>query len=603
MRPTGCTMNHHLTYGVKTVSEAFASSPARINTLLSTNALERERIVVPAFQRGYMWKKKHVEAFWDDINRQRERTAEDKGADPHFFGPIVTMAIPDQGIIHLLDGQQRLATATILFSVLRDAGREISKATGIKAGADFAALLQNQFICDENGLYSLEMGDLDVTYFKDTIQRDEDNAAVTKAKQATHRNIKSARDVLYEKVVASIGEKISEKMDAPKAVQLLKDYKMTVTHDLVMARIPVTSQEAAFRIFATLNDRGLRLSPPDLLLASLMEKAPEIERKDIRSIWTEMVQKMGAHDIEAFLRALWVSRYGDLKEDLFSALKRYIEDNKIQSRDFARLCGDECDDYIHLVTGDDQIPTNSRELVRAITRELSSRAAVPLLLSTYLLLQPSDFERVARFMLVFITRYSIIGNRDSAGMENLFFKLAREVRIMVKSPDDATGSQQATKYVKEQLAANVPDDPQIRDAITAEATTLDAADAKYVITRLARFMQDPEKQIGLAEANVEHIYPQNPAGDQWGGPENQERLEPLTWHIGNLTIFGKRANRKAANAEYSDKRPRFRDSKIVMTNEIAEHYDRWDEKTIIDRAIRLARDVVRIWNFNNPSRV
>ncbi len=463
------------------------------------------------------------------------------------------MAEPDEGVIYLLDGQQRLATATILFSVLRDVGREISKATGTKAGNDFAALLQNQFIRDENGLYSIEMGDLDVTYFKDTIQRDEDDAPATKAKQATHRNIKSAREALYEKVTAAIGEKISEKMDSPKAVQLLKDYKMTVTHDLVMARIPVTSQEAAFRIFATLNDRGLRLSPPDLLLAFLMEKAPESDRKDIRSIWTEMVQKMGGHDIEAFLRALWVSRYGDLKEDLFSALKKHIEDNKIESRDFARLCGDECDDYIHLVTADDQIPAHSHELVRAITRELSPRAAVPLLLSAYPLLQPGDFERVVRFMLVFITRYSIIGNRDSAGMENLFFKLARELRAKVKDAEDANGSQQATKYIKEQLAANAPEDKAVKDAVASEATTLDAADAKYVVTRLARFMQDPEKQIGLSETNIEHIYPQNPAANEWGGPENQEKLEPLTWHIGNLTIFGRRANRKAANAEYPKK--------------------------------------------------
>lgn len=592
-----------LSYGANTVSEAFASSPARINMLLSTNALERERIVVPAFQRGYMWKKKHVEAFWDDVDRQRKHTTEDKAADPHFFGPIVTMAKPDDGIIHLLDGQQRLATATILFSVLRDVAREISKATGTKAGGDFAALLQAQFIRDENGLYSLEMGDLDVTYFKDTIQRDEDDASTTKAKQATHRNIKTAREVLYEKVTAAIGEKITDKMDATKAVQLLKDYKMTVTHDLVMARIPVTSQEAAFRIFATLNDRGLRLSPPDLLLAFLMEKAPDNERQDIRGIWTEMVQKMGVHDIEAFLRALWVSRYGDLKEDLFTALKKYIEENKIASRDFARLCGDECDDYIHLVTADDQIPPASRDLVKAITRELGSRAAVPLLLSAYLLLQPADFEKICRLMLVFITRYSIIGNKDSAGMENLFFKLAREVRGMVKSADDSAGSQGAAKYVKEQLSANVPDDKAIKDAVVSEATTLDSADAKYVVTRIARFMQDPEKQITLGETNVEHIYPQNPATGEWGGPENQEKLEPLTWHLGNLTIFGKRANRKAANAEYAIKRPRFQESKVVMTSDIAKQYDHWDEKTILDRAAKLAKVVIQIWNFENSSRV
>jgi hypothetical protein len=105
--------------------------------MLSTSALERERIVVPPFQRGYMWKKKHVVAFWEDVNKQRISTAGNKGADPHFFGPIVTMAKPENGVIYLLDGQQRLATATILFSVLRDIGREISKNTGAKAGHDF----------------------------------------------------------------------------------------------------------------------------------------------------------------------------------------------------------------------------------------------------------------------------------------------------------------------------------------------------------------------------------------------------------------------------------------------------------------------------------
>jgi hypothetical protein len=538
--------------------------------MLSTSALERERIVVPPFQRGYMWKKKHVVAFWEDVNKQRISTAGNKGADPHFFGPIVTMAKPENGVIYLLDGQQRLATATILFSVLRDIGREISKNTGAKAGHDFAALLQNQFIRDENGVYSLEMGDLDANYFKDKIQSDDDVASATKAKVATNRNIEAARDVLYAKVISAIGEPISAQMDGVKAVQLLKDYKMTVTHDLVMAKIPVMSQEAAFRIFATLNDRGLRLSPPDLLLAYLMEKAPEQDRKDVRSIWTEMVQKMGAHDIEAFLRALWVSRFGDLKEELFTALKQYIEDQKISSREFARLCGDECDDYNHLLNADDQIPQQSRTLVRALTRDLGSKAAVPLLLSSYLMMQPGDFERVCRFLLVFITRYSIIGNQDSAGMENLFFKLAREVRTMVKNAEDVKASEQATKYIKEQLYANAPDDKAVKSAVVADTATLDSSDAGYVMKRLAHYLQDPEKQVGPTdETNVEHIYPQSPEAGEWGGADNQEKLDPFTWHIGNLTIFGKRANRKVANHEYSLKRPRFEQSKVTMTNEIA----------------------------------
>ncbi len=40
-----------------------------------------------------------------------------------------------------------------------------------------------------------------------------------------------------------------------------------------------------------------------------------------------------------------------------------------------------------------------------------------------------------------------------------------------------------------------------------------------------------------------------------------------------------------------------------MTSKIASQYDHWDEKTIISRATSLAKDVVQIWNFDNPSRV
>jgi hypothetical protein len=371
-----------------------------------------------------------------------------------------------------------------------------------------------------------------------------------------------------------------------------------------MARIPVMSQEAAFRIFATLNDRGLRLSPPDLLLSHLMEKAPENERKDVRAIWTEMVQKMGTHDIDEFLRAMWVSRFGDLKDDLFTALKTYLEEHKIASRDFARVCADECDDYQQLVTADEtQLPKDSHPFVRALTRELGVKSAVPLLLSGYALFQQSDFEKLTKFLLVFITRYSIIGNKELAGMENLLFKLAREVRSLVKDENDKSGSQHAVSYIKDQFMLYAPDDDAVKKPVVLETTTLGNSEAKYVMNRLAIYRQDPEKQIAMGEANLEHIYPQNPSADEWGGEGNQEKLEPLTWHIGNLTIFGKRANRKAANSEYGVKRPRFQESKVLMTSDVAATYDHWDEKTILNRAAALAKSVVQVWKFDNPSRV
>jgi len=317
-----------------------------------------------------------------------------------------------------------------------------------------------------------------------------------------------------------------------------------------------------------------------------------------------MIQRMGTHDIDRFMRHMWVSKYGDLKkEDLFTALRGHIDQKQMSSVDFARLCGDECDNYIQLVTVEEEnLPKESIPFVRALTQELSFQPAFPLLLSGYLLLQPEDFERVTKYLLVFITRYSIIANLDSAGMEDLLFKLAREVRGMVKNADDKPRSKQAAKYVKDSLVVNAPDDEAVKKAVV-ERLTLDAGDAKYVMSRLARYVQDPAREITLGETNLEHIYPQNPAPGEWGGDANQEKLEPLTWHIGNLTIFGKRANRKAANEELQKKMLRYQQSKVLMTSELAATYKQWDENTIKDRAAKLAKLVVQVWNFDNPSRV
>lgn len=587
------------------MSDAFNSSPATIGGLLGSIA--RERIAVPMFQRGYMWKKKHVEAFWDDVDKQRKASIV-KGVDPHFLGPIVTLTEAGKGIIWILDGQQRLTTATILFSVIRDASREIFSKTGIQAASDFAAKVQFQFVEREEGGYSLEMGQTDALYFKETIQLDP--PAKRKPTILTHRNIKQARERLMEKVLGFIGP-ITPDMDSLQAIEKLRTLKQTLVSDLVMARLPVTSREAAFKIFVTLNDRGLRLSTPDLLLSYLMETAPDDARSDIRNLWTEMIQRMGTHDIDRFMRHMWVSKYGDLKnEPLFTALKNHIEAKHIASIDFARLCGEECENYIQLVAVDEEhLEKEAVPFVRALTRELNFQPAFPLLLSSYLLLQPADFVKVAKWILVFVTRYSIIGNQDSAGMEDLLFKLARAVRNAgnAAAPNaDATQFDKATsariaKDTKDELALSAPDDETVKKAV--ERLTLDHTEAKYVMNRLARYKQDPTKAITLGDTNVEHIYPQNPDENEWGGQANQETLDPLVWHIGNLTIFGKKANRKAENKEFPIKKPRYDQSPVVMTKEIADTYNHWDENTIKDRAKKLAKPVVEIWNFNNTSRV
>jgi len=122
--------------------------------------------------------------------------------------------------------------------------------------------------------------------------------------------------------------------------------------------------------------------------------------------------------------------------------------------------------------------------------------------------------------------------------------------------------------------------------------------------RLANHLQSRTKETKINDSNIEHIYPQSPKEIEWGGRGNQETLSQYLWHIGNLTMLGRRLNREAANSEFEIKRRHYEGkSELLMAKEIAKSYDKWDENTIKDRAKRLAKLAVEVWDFDNPSRV
>lgn len=570
-------------------SDSFDSKSTNIGNLIGV--YQRERIVVPHFQRGYSWVKKHFEVFWNDIVLFQEESALDDGPKKYFLGPIVTLRKNKDDIVLLLDGQQRLATITIFLSVLRDIARELPT----KGAEDFARDIQNGLI--ENSFYentySLQLGDTDEKFFRNAIQL----GNLAQPKLRTHRNIAAARKFLYDKVKNNV-----DLSNPVLTLTYLRALKQTLTSDLVMAEIPVNSERDAFRIFETLNDRGLRLSVPDLLLNFLMGEAKsDADRKQIRESWTEMVEQMKERDITQFFRHLWVSKYGDLKKtDLFTALKEHIKSESINSVDFARACEDECDKYVHLINVDKFYLEPADSYVAKLYKELNQRAALPLLLSCFNRMPNKDFATVCRLLLVFITRFSIIAGLDNSSLENILFSLARETRqILEQTPVNVNV---VIAHIKQTLITNSPTDEKIEASI--KELYLEPNEASYVMRQIANYIQTNTKEFGVNEANIEHIFPKNPKEHEWGGKKNHELLEPLLWHIGNLTVLGERINRDVGNAEFHIKRDRYENrTEVEMTKQIARDYSEWNVDNIKKRAVKLTKDIMEIWKFDNPSRV
>jgi uncharacterized protein with ParB-like and HNH nuclease domain len=151
------------------MAKSFESQTKNIGNILGH--FESRIVRVPRFQRGFSWERTHVNAFWTDVVSFLDLYSKSSNTT-YFFGPIVVGEKADR--IILLDGQQRLATCTILLAAIRDAARELNFPKGTPGG-DFARDVQKAMIIKEedgNLAYSLRLGDLDRDFFQKTVQED-----------------------------------------------------------------------------------------------------------------------------------------------------------------------------------------------------------------------------------------------------------------------------------------------------------------------------------------------------------------------------------------------------------------------------------------------
>jgi hypothetical protein len=343
----------------------------------------------------------------------------------------------------------------------------------------------------------------------------------------------------------------------------------------------------------------MRLSVPDLLLNYLMKEASEAERPNIRLYWNEMLRKIGRRDINRFLRHLWVSKYGDLKsEALFSAMKKNIEINNLNSVEFTRDCAEECDKYVQLVEIDAEAMKGAAPYLRNLLRELDMQAVLPLLLSVHGPIPANEFVKILQLLLVYVTRYSVIAGQDPSGLETVLFTLAREIRS--KLSNGSSSPQSCVKLIRQTLVQGSPTDAQV-SANVAELLVAED-DAKYLLGQLAAYMESKTKELKPHQVNVEHIFPQHP-GAEWTDEEKGE-LEPLLWHIGNLTVLGTRLNTSVANRGFMFKKDIYaKTSELKMAQAVAKDYKKWNAASVVKRAKTLAPLINEVWNFSNPSRV
>ena len=198
---------------------------------------DNEQYVIPAYQRRYSWKQHQVQDVWDDLKIL-------EAADSHLFGTIVCLAghhTAGVNQLELVDGQQRLTTIGILLHCLLD---RLKSERQVDDARDLARLLNARALGGESQPKIL-LDSLDAKQFARHANGD-------LTEPVDNPRLLQAFDLLRTRVAD---------LSLEQASSLLYRLK----NQAVIIRLDVSEAKDAFKLFETINNRGLRLSATDIV--------------------------------------------------------------------------------------------------------------------------------------------------------------------------------------------------------------------------------------------------------------------------------------------------------------------------------------------------
>jgi uncharacterized protein with ParB-like and HNH nuclease domain len=568
------------------------------NKPLAEVLFSQRRYRIPRYQRPYAWGIDQVSELWEDLITNSE---------PYFLGSLIfnTQFEKEEGVVDIIDGQQRLLTITILSAVLRDVTKSIS--------SDRANLFQRKDIAieDRNGNESFRVTPADslTEYFRKYIQVGIEDILQSTPASPEETRVKENYIYLKEKVEVQIKTVSTQESKLEKLNHL-----RTKLSNLVVISVEITNEEDAYEIFETTNARGLDLSVADLLKNLIFRKIkPDGGEDDAKDAWQEMTSDIESTNTELrkFIRYFWISKYGFVTEKgLYRAIKNRITD-------WRQLLNDLRQDSItfnNILEGGEQDFKSFKHGVKIYESVFSFRVMRVTQCYVFLLSVLRNYEnlgtdptRVIQFIERFTFQYSAVCKLPTNRIEKIYSRYALKIEDVIRQGIDnkTSGKIQAIfQEIEKELRMEAPSEQEFKLKFmelsyknTEEGRTI----IKYVLARInASLAKTDEHRINFSSVNIEHILPRNPHKD-W--KLSKKEISNYVNKLGNLTLLSIKLNSQAQNVTIDKKLPELETSELAVAkdavNFIHENGNVWDESLIEKRHMFLA-DLAHgsIWSLN-----
>ncbi len=534
---------------------------------------------IPKFQRDYTWETEHWDDLWQDILQLLSQDETE-----HYMGYLV-LQTTDNKNYQIIDGQQRLTTMSIIvLAVLK--------------GLD--ELIQNNIESDSNqkrkdALHNSYIGTIDpvtlITNNKLKLNRNSDDYYrnyIVLLKDLPIRNTNASQKHMRACFHWFYG-KIKKQFRTGKELAAFID---SIVDKLFFTVIKVSDQLNAFKVFETLNARGVQLSSSDLLknyLFSIVDETRphENEIEALEKLWSEIIGKLGNLKFEDYLRYFWNSSHKTVsKKNLFKTIKNEVK-SKEQTFVLLRDLLSTADLYIALSEPNDGF-WNEFTAVRDSLTELKMfqiKQTNSLLMAAHKNLSKEEFLKLLKATVIISFRYNIIGGLNPNEQEEVYNSLALKMN-----------SQKA--YQLKDLEKIYVDDNNFTSDFASKQfknTTRNHRIVKYIYAKIEMYKYQNDIPWDSDIYTIEHILPES-ADENWGD-FTDEQINRSVYRLGNLTLLEKKWNKEADSLPYVEKVRFFKKSNSKITNRISEHYESWNEDKISSRQKQLAKEAKSIWKL------
>lgn len=250
------------------------------------NLLGGTRYTIDLYQREYKWETKQVQELLEDLtgkfleNYSEEDARTDVAQYSFYFMGAIVISHKD-GNKFIIDGQQRLTTLTLLLIYLHK--RQGNRADRVK--------LEDLIFSETFGQKSFNIDVEERALSMDAIYHNKD-FDLTDEPESVQNIVKR-----YHDIEALFPDDIDE-----RALTYFSDWLKEKTY---LVEISAFSDEEAYTIFETMNDRGLSLSPLDMLKGYLLVNISDGEKQlHASNTWKkrigELVELGKDEDADAF---------------------------------------------------------------------------------------------------------------------------------------------------------------------------------------------------------------------------------------------------------------------------------------------------------------